>query len=370
MKKTILFIVMSLILILAACNSNNGSSSDGKSNDEKVTLRAATGNAITQPFVGKSFIPWMDEVTEITEDQVEFEFFSNGELVKLTQEIDGVLNGTVDVVVGYPNYQPDQFPLADVTMLPLEESDIFIATKAWKELLESDVKLSDGKTFYESQFSDKGLMALPLSMSPPYEIATTKKTFNSVNDIKGTSLRTPSSITENFAKHLGVNSISMPGGELYDALSRGAFDGSFISLPDWVGLGLQDLLMNELQINAGHFNAAIVMKQETFDKLPENLQEKLVTARENTLISGSEEWQNWSVEIKAEKEAAGAKFVKTTDVSQELQDYISEAKVKTWMEFIESREDKGIPGKSIAILWRDLIVKNGGKVPASIMELE
>lgn len=370
MKKFKLAILLTVAaLTMAACGESDAESQNGGA-DGEVVLRAATGNATTQPFVGKSFMPWMDEVKERSDGNIDFEFFTNGELVKLSQEIDGVLNGTVDVVVGYPNYQPDQFPLADVTMLPLEESDIFIATKAWKALLESDVKLSDGKTFYESQFADKGLFVMPLSMSPPYEIATTEKKFESVDDLKGTSLRTPSSITETFSKHLGVNTISMPGGEVYDALSRGSFDGSFISVPDWVGLGLQDLLMHELQINAGHFNAAIVMQQSTFDDLTEEQQEVLTSAREDTLLEGSEEWNNWGEEIKEEKIAEGGTFTTTAEISPELQQYIADAKVKTWEEFIEDREAKGLPGKDIALLWRDLIVEAGGKVPDEIMDME
>lgn len=367
---TVLFILC-ISMVLVACSSDDNSSSSNSTDDGKsIVLRAATGNAVTQPFVGKSFVPWMEKVEEESDNRVSFDFFTNGELVKLSQEIDGVLNGTVDVVVGYPNYQPDQFPLSDVTMLPLEESDIFIATKAWKALLESDVKLADGKTFYESQFADKGLFVMPLSMSPPYEIATTKKTFRTVEDLKGTSLRTPSSITETFAKQLGVNSISMPGGEVYDALSRGAFDGSFISVPDWVGLGLQDLFMHETQINAGHFNALIVMKQETFDKLPEEMQQLLLSVRENTLLEGSTEWDNWSKEIVESKESEGATFTRTAELSPELQQHINEAKVATWNEFIDSREAKGQPGKDIALLWRDLIIEAGGKVPAKIEQME
>lgn len=371
MKRLTLVLLFSLLLI--ACGGESGVNGSEKGNDsdgEKLTLRSVTGNALTLGYVADSYIPWMDKTEELAEGQLEFDFFSNGELITLTQEIDAVLDGTVDVALGYPSYQPDQFPLADVTMLPLESSDIFIATEAWKNLLASDVKLSDGQTFYESQFASKGLFVMPLATSEPYDVATTGKEFSKVEDLKGTSLRTPSSLTEMLAKNLEINSISIPGGEVYDALSRGTFDGSFIATPEWVGLGLEELFKYQVGINAGHFSGLIVMKQETFDNFPEDIQNAMIEAREETLVSGAESWHQKGIEIKENNIKQGGKFVSIDEIDSDLKDFIDEAKVKTWKQFIEKLEKENLPGKDVAILWRDLIIEAGGKVPAGVMELE
>ena len=50
---------------------------------------------------------------------------------------------------------------------------------------------------------------------------------------------------------------------MYDALSRGTFDGSFYSIADWSGYGFQDLFKYTVTgINFGHFNGFIGMSKE------------------------------------------------------------------------------------------------------------
>ena len=134
--------------------------------------------------------------------QVEFQTFTGGELVAVPDEAEALETGTIDVALVLPIYQPDQFPMAEITMLPLNHSDTLIASKAWKALLESDVELANGQTYAELQFGK--FKVFPVSTTQEYSISTTGKEFKSVKDVIGTSLRTPSRIHEMYAEEAGV----------------------------------------------------------------------------------------------------------------------------------------------------------------------
>lgn len=359
----LLFAGVGLLFLLGGCGGNESSGSNNEL--ETITLRAATGLSAQHAWWAGSMVPWMERVEELTDGQVQFETFTGGELVSVPGEAEALETGTVDVAIVLPIYQPDQFPMAEVTMLPLNHSDTFIASNAWKKLLESEEELADGKTYYEMQFGN--FKVFPISTTQEYSISTTGHEFNSVDDVKGTSLRTPSRIHEMYSQKTGLNSITMPAVEMYDALSRGTFDGSFYSIADWSGYGFQDLFTYTVTgINFGHFNAFIGMSKEKWEEMPKNVQEAMSQANEETFKPGAEEWIARSEVSIAENIKKGGKFVDFLELDQEVQDHFNTGIEETWTDYAELLELNGLPGKKMVALWRDLLIEEGGEVPESV----
>ncbi|MBM7707171.1 TRAP-type C4-dicarboxylate transport system substrate-binding protein [Chryseomicrobium aureum] len=358
-------------ILLAACGDGETTSgtTGGSDSAETITLRAATGLSPQHAWWEGGMVPWMERVEELTDGQVEFETFTSGELVAVPDEAEAVENGTVDVALILPIYQPDQFPMAEITMLPLNHSDTMIASNAWKALLESDQELQDGQTFSELQFSQ--FKIFPISTTQEYSISTTGKEFNSVNDVIGTSLRTPSRIHEMYAAEAQLNSVTMPAVEMYDALSRGTFDGSFYSIADWTGYGFQDLFKYTVTgINFGHFNSFIGMNKEKFESLPANVQEAMEQATEEYFEGSGQIWLDRSEAVITMNEEAGGQFVDFSTLPQDVQDHFNQGVENTWTNYAQLLEDNGLPGTELIKLWRDLLVENGGEVPESVMNLE
>jgi TRAP-type C4-dicarboxylate transport system substrate-binding protein len=360
--------VTASLSLLAACG---GGSAEGGGEDEAVTLRVGTGLSDKHAWWAAGMVPWMENVEELTDGQVTFETFTGGELVEVTKEIEAVQNGTVDVALMLPIYNPDQFPMAEVTMLPISKSDTMIASQAWKALLESQEQLSDGKTYYESQFGAQDIKAWPLSTTQEYAISTTGDELDSVQAVESLSLRTPSRIHEMYAAKIGVDSVTIPAVEMFDALSRGAFDGSFYSVADWSGYGFQDLFKYTLtDINFGHFNGLIGMSQQAFDELPADVQEAMQQAHEETFEGSAQEWLDRADEMVEYNEGKGGKFVSFGTLDQPVQDHMLSGVEETWTDYIELLEKDGLPGKDVALLWRDLLVEAGGEVPDGIARME
>lgn len=374
--KLSMFIVLTgIMFVLSACgdesagSETNGGDTGNGGQGETIKLRAATGLSAQHAWWSASMVPWMERVEELTDGQVEFEDFTGGELVSVPDEGDAILSGTIDVGIVLPIYQPDQYPMAEITMLPISHSDTLIASRAWKKLMESTEELADGKTYHEMQFDQ--FKSFPISATQEYSISTTGKEFDSVDDVKGTSLRTPSRIHEMYAEKTGINSVTIPAVEMYDALSRGTFDGSFYSIADWSGYGFQDLFTYTITgINFGHFNAFIGMSEEKWEELPENVQEAMEQAHEEIFIPGGEEWITRSDHAIEENEAAGGQFVDFSTLDQEVQDHFKLGIEDTWADYAELLESNGLPGNKLVVLWRDILIEEGGEVPAGVMELE
>lgn len=362
-----LLTVLSTLLLLSACSEDTSTS--GVSSDEVITLRAATGLSPQHGWWADSMVPWMERVTELTNGQVQFETFTGGELVSTPDEGDAVLNGTIDVGLILPIYQPDQYPMAEITMLPLAHSDTHIGSNAWKALLNSDVELADGKTYSQMQFAD--FKVFPISTTQEYSISTTGKEFNSINDVKGTALRTPSRIHEVYSEKVGINSVTMPAVEMFDALSRGSFDGSYYSIADWSGYGFQELFKYTITgVNFGHFNAFIGMRKDKWEQLPKNVQDAMIQANEEIFSPGANAWIKRSEEAIANNKAAGGKFVEFSTLDPAVQDLINKGIEETWLDYADMLEKQGLPGKKLIKLWRDIVIEQGGDVPEGIKNIE
>ncbi len=350
-------------LLLSACG---GAGDD----DGSVTLRVATGLSENHVWWDSALEPWMERVEELSDGAVTFETFTGGELVEVPDEVEAVRNGTVDIALILPIYTPDQFPMAEVAMLPTSQSDAIVASEAWRALIEDDATLGDA-TFYDSEYADKDLKVLPLSATQEYSISTVDKELDSVDAIRGTSLRTASRIHEIYADEIGVDSVTIPAVDMFDALSRGAFDGSFYPYADWSGYGFQDLFKNTLtDLNFGHFNALIGMNQSTWDDLPEGVADAMTQAHDEIFLQAAEEYEKRAAEMVEENEAVGGTFVSVNDLDPEVRTYLEGGVEETWNRYIELLEEEGLPGRELALRWRDLVVEAGGEVPDAIADLD
>ncbi|MFC4024072.1 TRAP transporter substrate-binding protein DctP [Oceanobacillus longus] len=367
-KKLVLAMSLSVLLFLLVACSNN---TDSGNNEGEIHLVAAGGGSPNHGWGEGFFTPWMEEVTERTDGRVQFEVFYSGELVENTHEYDGLTQGLADIVNVPAIYDPQRFPMSEVTMLPLTHSDVHIASRAFAKLIESDVELKDGKSFVELEYGDNGLKALPVSTTTEYVISTTGYEFDSVDAVKSATLRTSSRGHEAYAQDIAAGSVTMPGVDMYDAMNRGAFEGAFYSIADWSGYGFQDLFKYTITgANYGHFNSTLGMTQETWDSLPEDVQEIMTEVTHEIIEYSANDWESRKQEMIDYSLENGGVFVDIGELDEEVQSHLLVGMEQVWYDFIELMEERDLPGKELAILWRDLVIEEGGDVPEDIKELE
>src|SRR5699024_11413981 len=91
-----------------------------------------------------------------------FDKFVAGELGDLGNELEALQSGSIDVALTLMGpYDPQRFPYTKVVMLPTLGSDAESVTTAISNLLQSDVEINEGKTFFEIEYEYNGIVDLP-----------------------------------------------------------------------------------------------------------------------------------------------------------------------------------------------------------------
>lgn len=377
-KLKILFSLIIFALLFSGCvqqpSSGGGTESGNEdgNNEETIVLKLSSALSTQNGWWEGYFKPWMERVEQETDGRVKFESYANQELIPVNEELQALQNGTIDIAAPlWPLYDPQRFPLSEVTMLPLLDSDTLLATKAYAELVESDKELIDGKSFNELEYQSKGLKVFATPTTEQYVISTKDYPFKTVKDFQNVSLRSPSRVHEIFAKNVGINTISMPSADMFDAINRGAFEGSFFSIADWTGYGMQDVFNYTLEgINLGHYTGAWAMTEEKWNSLPEDIQQIMEEISYDQILDGAQLWMDRSEVNRTYAEDKGAVFATIDELDPEAKDLLVKGVEDTWFQWIDQVEKNGQPGKEMAKLWRDLIVEQGGTVPEEVMNIE
>ena len=353
--------------VVLAASVSSGMAVAEESFNFRVTSALSASHGLMQGF----YEPWMEAVEKRSEGRITFTTFLSGELVKATNEPDALKQGIVQIAAPLlPTYDPSAFPMSEVPMLPLAKTSPKIASLALKALIESDVPLKDGKTFAEMEYGANGLVAIPATISEEYSISTTGHRFETVEDVKSVTLRTPSRIHEMYAKNVGINTITMPTFDLFDALSRGALDGSFLFISDWTGYGFDELFTYTVtDLNLGHFASAMAMTQDQWKEIPEDLQQIMLDAASEQVEVGAQLWVDRRESIIRDTKENGAEFVSVYDLQPEVRDLLLSGMEQTWFDYIDMLEEQGLPGMELARLWRDIVIEQGGDVPEAIHDL-
>lgn len=338
--------------------------------EQPTVLRVSSGLSSLNIAWTAGSIPWMEEVEEKTDGDVTFESFTGGELVELRRETHALESEVIDIALMLPTYQPDQYPLVEVTMLPLKESDTLVGSTAWKNLVEGDEEVFDGQTYHEWQFGSKGLKALPLHTTPEYSVSTTGAAFESTEVLESLQLRTASRVQNITAELFGANTVSIPNAEAYDALSRGTIDGGFAAIADWGNYGLQDLYRTTLTgVNFGHFNLSMVMTEDTWNSLDPEVRGIMQQALEDTYEPAANTWIERMDEMRSYNEdEVDGRFVDLADVPEEVRAPIEESASGTWTEWVDMLEARDLPGRAAAEQWKKAIEDAGGEVPNGALE--
>ncbi|MGI5911851.1 MAG: hypothetical protein ACOX6E_04610 [Syntrophomonadaceae bacterium] len=374
MRRYLWTIFLVFTIFITGCSTEKGDTQDEQNagNQTDVINIIASGNMPPKQgyMVGYHF-PWMDRVEEETNGRVKFERYTSAELVPSGGEITALETGTIDLALsGLRSYHPDLFPMADIGSLPVIGTDAVMMTKAYIDLLESDVVLKDGKTYYQLEIEDKGFVAMPMPALTPYQISTSKKQLINPEDFKGVLLRAGSRANELFVINIGGTPVTMVAPELYDAMSRGTIDGTAFSIADWQGYGFQDILRYTiLGVDLGTYVGDNLVLKETWESWPQDIRDIMMAIAKDQAIKGAEYWNSLIEPTIKLAEDKGAVFKDYKDLSAETQQLLANAITKTWYDWIDKVTADGAPGLECARLWRDLLIKHGAQVPDEIMDL-
>ncbi|MBU8906240.1 TRAP transporter substrate-binding protein [Desertibacillus haloalkaliphilus] len=275
-----------LCLVLVACGSPAGSPQDGdekrpasneSSEQESYVLTLSHGYP-TSSFM-HTFMEWFDEeVQERSDGRLSLEIYSNGQLMPPDQEVPAILQGQIDMTHTTSPVLASFDSLWNVYELPFifdydpQDPAVFLENRM--EFNNSD----EGGGKIREVMEERGLKVLSLSFIDMFGSVYTTDSNNLVtgpNSAAGLRLRSPGGlIGPETVSAMGASSVTIAGAEVITALQQGIVDG-LLTTPIYAHdakLPVKSFSLVPL------FNSVtpLVISQEKFESLPEDLQEVLV----------------------------------------------------------------------------------------------
>ena len=332
-------------------------------------LKISTGLPDSHCWVGQHMNPLIDAIKEGTGGSVTFTPFYDGKLIAAGRELDALTSGAIDVAAPLlAPYDEGRFPLSDVTQLPIYGTDSPMMTRAFQQLLDSDVKLAGGKTFYEYEIGSKGIRVWAVGATSAYSISTTGKKLVQPADFSGLRLRGGSAIHTIVLRQLGATPVNMPAVQAHEAMSRGDVDGGVLTIPGWRAYAFQDVLKYTVtDVAIGHWQSYLAIRDAAWNSLTPQQQQLWDATARRLALENAAHWEAGQLEVvKEAAKAKGAVFVPVGELPEPMQNHIAKAAADTWVAWIEKMEAAGHPGKAAAKLYARLITQAGGRLPSGV----
>lgn len=312
----------------------------------QTVLRFSNWLPSSEPLVGDVFEVWAKNVEKVTEGRVTVNIMPP--LGKPEAHFDLVKNGIADVAMGVDGYTADRFKLTTAVKLPFLAEDSTTASIAYWRLYES--KLAAYKEF-------AGVHVLGLWVHGPGAIFTTKRTINSIDDLKGLRLRVSGGIVQDVANRLGVVPHFAPGSQSYELLSSGVVDGILFPASAIMGFKIDRVLHNALLVDGGLYRDShfLIMNSAKFASLsPQDRAAIDKISGEALAKLAGQSWDNGDRVALQAMRNHGYTFTKPDPkFMKELTDRV-EVMTNKWKENMKA---VGVDGNSIINAFRDEIAK-------------
>ena len=233
---------------------------------------------------GQNLEEWARRVSEASNGRITFNIVHGGALLSLGDHLDGIAGGLVDVTSFYPIYFPGEFQvegaLTNIIDIWSEEAPDLEGVTHIHSTLHKEFPA------FAAEYENRNMqMLLPLP-ADPYVIAC-KTEVKSLADLEGRKMRTFGRYFPILQQHLGVEPLTVPGPEAYQALATGLVDCVY-STPDWI-------YSNSLHEVAPHVfipaperarpqlfaTAVVAMNVNSFNKLPDDLKQIVLDVSED-----------------------------------------------------------------------------------------
>ncbi len=259
------------LLALTACGGGAKDSGNDKANSGKdgdvITIKVGHISPDGQAYA-IGFNEYAKAVEEATNGKVKFEIFGNGALGGEREMLEGVQLGTLDMSVITTGVVTNFVPEVAVIEFPFLFRD-----------LDHTYKTLDGEVGQEllDKMSDVNLKGIAFWENGQRHLANSKKPIKSVEDLKGLKMRTiESELLLDTYSALGTNATPMAFPEVYSGLQQRVIDGSDFSTGVYYTTNVYEQSKYFSEVGLYYASATLVMNQELFESLPEDIQKVIV----------------------------------------------------------------------------------------------
>lgn len=245
-------------------NSNEG--------QQQQTIRLSYANfAPASTFVCVQMERWKEEVEKRTNGKLQIDTYPGGTLLGAKDMIDGVISGQADIGCLCMAYQPGRFSITNATSLPMGIPDAVVGTKVLNDIYEK---------YTPKGFKD--VKVVTMFTNSPANIMS-KRPVYTLDDIKGMNLRASGGAAKILGTW-GANYVGMPMSETPEAIQKGVVEGLFSSLEVMKDFEYAALCRYVTMTDTVIYPFAVVMNQQTWDKLPADVQKVINDLKQEQAI--------------------------------------------------------------------------------------
>ncbi|WP_071396990.1 TRAP transporter substrate-binding protein DctP [Bacillus tuaregi] len=271
MKLFLMIATVISLLVLSACGGGAKETATDKANGGKdgdvIKIKVGHISPDGQAYA-IGFAEYAKAVEEATDGKVKFEIFGNGALGGERELLEGVQLGTLDMSLITTSVVTGFVPEVAVIEFPFLFRDL---DHAYKTL--------DGEVGQEllDKMSESNLKGLAFWENGQRHLANSKKPIKAVSDLKGLKMRVmESELLIDTYSEMGTNATPMAFPEVYGGLQQGVIDGSDFSTGVYYTTNVYEQSKYFSEVGLYYASATLVMNQELFASLPEDIQKVMV----------------------------------------------------------------------------------------------
>jgi len=316
------------------------------------TLRVADSFPVGHYIAENLTKVWMDRVTELTNGEIDFEYYPAEQMGKSKDLMSLAQTGVVDIGYAGVSYLADKLPLAGVGELPEAFTQACHGTSAFWSIAKP------GGPLDQAELAPQGVRMLFVMVLPPYQVMTASKEITGVESFRGMKLRATGGTKEIAVELIGATPIAIPAPETREALSRGTIDGVLFPHSSALPYGLApELKWGTQDINFGSFVASYVISEQRWQQLSPEVQKAMTDAAEEAIPSACAIAEDLDLQDKQKMVDEGVTFVSLPDADKEKIEADLAGIGEQWAADLDGR---GLAGTEILTAFREALEQQAG----------
>ena len=182
-------------------------------------------------------------------------------------QMDLVMDGVADIAIIFHGYTPGRFVGTKLVEMPGYVGSAEAASVAnWRVHEAMLFKLDE----------HRGVKVIAFTSHGPGQIHSNKEV-KTLADLNGLKTRLGGGVSADVGAELGLVGIQVPAPKVYETLDSGAADAVAMNMGERMGFKLNEVAKNVYEMPGGFYRGsfAVIMSQERFDSLPEDVQKAL-----------------------------------------------------------------------------------------------
>jgi TRAP-type transport system periplasmic protein len=303
---------------------------------------AAVDLIISHPFPARHvqhrlmLEPLKKDLEEKSKGRIKVTIHPGGALAPAPAHYENIVAGAFDIGWTLQGYTPGRFPLSGIIEMPFQWSSAQEATGVFWQMFEEVPGL-------QNEYRDVKVLAI--WTHDLGQLYTTAKPVRTLEDLRGLKMRAPGPVQVSMLRALGAVPVTMPAGEVYDALERGVVDGLVIGGSAIKSYRLEQLVKHATLTNSYVAAMIVAMNLQSYKKLSAEDRALLdsLTGKRMAML-GAKNYDDEADDGMDALKKAKASIYQLSPGEMERWKHATAQMPKEWLKEMES---KGRPGKQV-----------------------